>query len=117
MERIHVLISKLNDQLQQKADPSQMLVTVHLLQAELVQQQSGSRQYLGTSKVAVVLPKSSAVSIFNTAEFERYGPKPPVAVAEVKEEQEERPAMPVRSNGSPLKKKAPEPFSFDPLLE
>lgn len=117
MERIQVLISKLNDQLQQKADPSQMLVTVQLLHAELAQHQSGSKQYLGTSKVAVVLPKSSTAPVFNAAEFERYGPKPAVAVAEVKEEQEERQHVPVRSNGVHVKKKTTENLLFDPLVE
>ena len=78
MERIQVLISKLNDQFQQKADPAQMLVTVQLLHAELAQQQVNTRQTLGTSKVAVVLPKSPA-PVFNAAEYEKYGPKPKAA--------------------------------------
>ena len=116
MERIQVLISKLNDQLQQKAEPSQMLITVQLLQAEL-QQQTNGKQVLGTSKVAVVLPKSSPAPVFNSAEFERYGPKPSVAAAEVKEEMEERQHVPVRSNGSYIKKKEPATMSYDPLVE
>lgn len=116
MERIQVLISKLNDQLQQKADSAQMLFTVQLLQAELQQQLNG-KQVLGTSKVAVMLPKSSPALVFNSAEFDRYGPKPSVAAAEVKEEQEERQHAPVRSNGSYVKKKEPAPMLFDPLVE
>ena len=122
MERIQVLISKLNDQFEQKADPSQMLVTVQMLQAELSQQQqTGSKQFLGTSKVAVVLPKSSPAPVFNSSEFEKYGPKPAMAAAEVRKEQEERQQAPVRNNGngSPatIKKKEPANLLFDPLVE
>jgi hypothetical protein len=123
MERIQVLISKLNDQFQQKADPTQMLVTVQLLQAELAQQQVHTRQNLGTSKVAVVLPKSAVVPAFNSAEFERYGPKPKAAqpvVAEKKvevvEEEETQYNGYVKNNGSGRKKENGNMF-FDPLIE
>jgi hypothetical protein len=117
MERIQLLISKLNDQFQQKAEASQMLVTVQLLQAELQQQQSNGRQYLGTSKVAVVMPKSSPSPMYNSGEFARYAPKPAMAVAEVNEEPEEIHHVAPKTNGAHARRKSPEPLSFDPLVE
>jgi hypothetical protein len=57
MERIRALINKLQQQLEQKADPAEMLGTVKVLQIELSAQSATSRQQ-GSSKVAVVLPTS-----------------------------------------------------------
>jgi hypothetical protein len=59
MERIQVLIEKLQQQYQQKENPSSMLVTLQLLQNELVALQNGHK-VLGTSKVAVVMPSGPA---------------------------------------------------------
>lgn len=56
MERLEQLISKLNEQFEHNADPSQLLVTAQLLEAELVQLSASSRRPYGTSKVAVVMP-------------------------------------------------------------
>ncbi|HEU4471151.1 MAG TPA: hypothetical protein VFR58_08715 [Flavisolibacter sp.] len=55
MERIQALIDKLYEQRQQHCNPAQLLLTVQLLQTELLklQQKNGS---LGTAKVAVTLP-------------------------------------------------------------
>lgn len=83
MERIQILIAKLKQQAEQQVDPAQMLVTVQLLQNELMSWQKGPK-VLGTSKVAVVLP--SAVRI-DLSHYEKYAPKPAEepAVKEVKE--------------------------------
>jgi len=62
MERIKVLISKLKEQAEQSASPSQMLVTVQMLQNELYQLQVNGSHTLGTSKVAVMLPKTVNIS-------------------------------------------------------
>jgi hypothetical protein len=82
MERIEVLISKLNEQYQQKASSEQMLVTLQLLQNELIKEQQGYRT-LGTSKVSVVMPSMK----IDAATFEKYAPKPTEkpGVQEVKE--------------------------------
>lgn len=78
MERIQVLIAKLKQQADEQADSSQMLVTLQLLQNELLSQQtsisaSPSRpRTLGTSKVAVVMPATVHVE----PQYERYAPKP-----------------------------------------
>jgi hypothetical protein len=55
MERIQALIDKLYQQRQQNCNPAQLLLTVQLLQSELLklQHRNGS---LGTAKVAVTLP-------------------------------------------------------------
>jgi hypothetical protein len=63
MERIQILISKLKEQAEQKASPSQMLVTVQMLQNELYQIQVNGNYTLGTSKVAVMLPKTVNISV------------------------------------------------------
>jgi hypothetical protein len=55
MERIRGLINKLQQQCDQKADPSDMLGTVKLLQFELTAISSLSKRE-GSSKVAVVFP-------------------------------------------------------------
>ena len=84
MERIHALISKLNQQVAQEADATQLLATVQLLHSELISQQQGSKR-LGTSKVAVVLPASMSL---DALQYERYAPQPQeraVAAAPVQE--------------------------------
>jgi hypothetical protein len=81
MERIEALIKKLNQQFEQQVDPSIMAGTVQLLQFELSKMASGSRQQLGTSKVAVVLPSSSSSTINSL--YEKYAPKPVAIVREV----------------------------------
>jgi hypothetical protein len=72
MERIQALINQLKQQAEANADPSQLLVTVQLLQNELMSRQQGPRT-LGTSKVAVVLP--SAMKI-DPSQYEKYAPRP-----------------------------------------
>jgi hypothetical protein len=72
MERIHTLISKLNQQVAQEADATQLLATVQLLHSELVSQQQGTKR-LGTSKVAVMLPASMTM---DALQYERYAPQP-----------------------------------------
>jgi hypothetical protein len=84
MERIETLISKLNEQFQQNADPALLLGTVQLLQFELTKLKSDTRQSLGTAKVAVVLPISNVVGV--AAGYEKYAPRPvEKTVQEVKE--------------------------------
>ncbi|HZF64930.1 MAG TPA: hypothetical protein VEZ55_10605 [Chitinophagaceae bacterium] len=61
MERIQVLLDKLQQQKQQNAGIDQMLITVQLLQNELTFLQK-SNKVLGTSKVAVVMPTSSVAA-------------------------------------------------------
>ena len=55
MERIQVLIEKLAEQSKRGECPAQLLITVQLLQQELMLAQQNSRQ-VGSAKVAVVMP-------------------------------------------------------------
>lgn len=71
MDRIENLVEKLKEQTGQKADPRQLLVTVQLLQQELLQH-IGNTRNLGTSKVAVVMPGANTYP----AHYEKYAPKP-----------------------------------------
>jgi hypothetical protein len=59
MERIQVLIEKLQQQYHQKENAASMLVTLQILQNELIALQNGNK-ILGTSKVAVVMPNGPA---------------------------------------------------------
>ena len=62
MERIQTLINRLQEQVKQNADVTQMQLTLQLLQSELNQLQKTSVRTLGTSKVSVVLPTPVAVA-------------------------------------------------------
>jgi hypothetical protein len=59
MERLHQLIGKLNEQFEQNADPSQLLITTQLIEAELIRVSSTPPKVLGTSKISVVMPVTS----------------------------------------------------------
>ena len=110
MERIQILISKLKEQAEQNASPAQMLVTVQMLQNELYQLQASGNHTLGTSKVAVMLPKTVNISIpqgvteRSTSKVEDYAP---VAV-------EEDNVFQVNNNS---RKREPANVLFDPLFE
>jgi len=56
MERLAQLIGKLNEQFEQNADPTQLLVTTQLIEAELLRHSATPQKVLGTSKISVVMP-------------------------------------------------------------
>src|SRR5688572_7464002 len=58
MERLQQLIGKLNEQFEEKADPTQLLVTTQLIEKELLRLTSATAQLYSTSKVAVVMPNN-----------------------------------------------------------
>ena len=70
MERIQTLINRLQEQVRQNADVSQMQLTLQLLQSELNQLQKTSVRTLGTSKVSVVLPTPVAIAPVSIAKKE-----------------------------------------------
>lgn len=82
MERIQTLIAKLKEQADSQADPAQLMMTLQLLQKEVLSLQPETRT-LGTSKVSVVLPASYRVD----PQYEKYAPQvtEEPAVQEVKE--------------------------------
>lgn len=79
MDRIHSLIAKLKTQAEENADVEQMIITIQLLQNELVCQQKAVKT-LSTAKVAVVLPSSIRI---DTAIYEKYAPKAAEEAVEV----------------------------------
>ena len=110
MERIQILISKLKEQGEQNASPAQMLVTVQMLQNELYQLQASGNHTLGTSKVAVMLPKTVNISIpqsvseRTSSKVEEYSPLTVV----------EDNALPANNSS---RKREPSNVLFDPLFE
>jgi len=110
MERIEVLISKLNEQFKLKATSEQMLFTLQLLQNELSKHQQGNR-ILGTSKVSVVLP---SVMNIDTSQYEKYAPKPveKQAAQEVKEK-----ILVDKESVSIVQENGQLDMVFDPLVE
>ncbi|HEX9511463.1 MAG TPA: hypothetical protein VF939_13330 [Puia sp.] len=74
MERLQELINQLKEQFDRKAEPSQMLLTTRLLDAELTRLSSHAAVNRGSAKVAVMMPSSmkiytgqSAVQEFRSA--------------------------------------------------
>ncbi len=57
MERLKVLISNLQDQLSQHEEASKMLLTVQMIQAELMNSVQHNPINSGSSKVAVIMPQ------------------------------------------------------------
>ena len=92
MERLAQLIGKLNEQFEQNADPTQLLVTTQLIESELVRLSTTPRKAYGTSKVAVVMPVNSLV-------YSAYAPVPVDAEVVEKEEQPVVPRI-VEKNGT-----------------
>ena len=113
MERLAQLIGKLNEQFEQNADHTQLLVTTQLIEAELLQLSSASRRTVGTSKVAVVMPSNR----YN------YNTVPAVAAIEEKapvvEEKTIPPVQQPEKNGSHTMPKPEKEngWHFDPLKE
>ena len=108
MERIRVLIARLKEQAEQNASPSQMLVTVQMLQNELYQVQVNGNFTLGTSKVAVMLPKTVNMSV--SPEAQKKAESPQVEV------QKEEAVYSGKRTTSP-RKTEPSNLLFDPLFE
>jgi hypothetical protein len=112
MERIRVLIARLKEQAEQNASPSQMLVTVQMLQNELYQVQVNGNFTLGTSKVAVMLPKTVNISVSQEAQK-----KAESKVERRPAEKENEDAVYARNRAASPKKSEPSNLLFDPLFE
>ena len=112
MERIRVLIARLTEQAEQNASPSQMLVTVQMLQNELYQLQVNGNFSLGTSKVAVMLPKTVNISVSQDAMK-----KSETKVERQPLEMENEEAVYSKTRTSSSKKTEPSNLLFDPLFE
>ena len=105
MERLATLIGKLNEQFAQNADPAQLMVTIQLIQGELIRLSSTSGKSLSTSKVAVVMPS-----------MKKYSNSEP---SNISIEKEQEILQVVEKNGTHQAPKAQEEKlpSFNPLTE
>jgi len=61
MERLQQLINQLQEQLDRKVDPSQMLQTIRLLETELATLSTQAAASKGSAKVAVMMPSSMKI--------------------------------------------------------
>src|SRR5258707_647958 len=61
MERLKELINQLQEQFDRKADPSQMLLTTRLLEAELNRLSTLAAASRSSAKVAVMMPSSMKI--------------------------------------------------------
>jgi hypothetical protein len=61
MERVNTLIQKLQQQIDEKASADKLLITVQLLQAELLNQQ-GNTAHTGKGKITVMMPVNTFLS-------------------------------------------------------
>jgi outer membrane biosynthesis protein TonB len=111
MERVGVLINKLQEQLQQNADVQNMLVTTQLLQKELMSY-AGQENVNNNSKVSVFVPSLVGVSNSFTGNQEKYKPVPkPDPNPEPIQEPITEPTRPVPEQPpSPTPKPEPEPI-------
>jgi hypothetical protein len=110
MERLQQLIGKLNEQFEEKADPTQLLVTTQLIEKELLRLTSATAQVYSTSKIAVVMPnngRSFSNSTIETVEEVEIREEKPVKTPV----QEEQPGV------QPQQPDTKKPWPFDPLRE
>src|SRR5688572_1653523 len=103
MERLADLISKLKEEFEQNADPSQLLVLTQSIEAELSKRLAPARPALGSSKVSVVMPAARSVQTISTEQ-------------PVESKQAEIPVKQVEKS-SPSKKQESNNWLFDPLTE
>src|SRR5262249_31593792 len=113
MERIQLLISKLKDLADQNASPAQILLTVQMLQNELYQLQVNGSYTLGTSKVAVMLPKTINISVQEKPAQKTQEIEQPAVAAPVLAE----PVSAGRQKASAARRSESSPMLFDPLFE
>jgi hypothetical protein len=105
MERAGVLINKLQEQLLQKADVQNMLVTVQMLHNELLYHVNGTKDSQ-ERKVAVVVPNSTIVACEPVTPDLKHEAYKPV----VKPDNEPEPVIdPVQQPEAPLPEEAPSP--------
>ena len=104
MERLADLISKLKEQFEQNADPSQLLVITQSIEAELAKRLAPARTAFGSSKVSVVMPAARTVqaTTFTEQPVESTQAEIPVKQAE---------------KISAAKKQESKNWLFDPLTE
>ena len=110
MERVQVLIDKLIAQKQQNESPAQLLMTVQLLQQELMQLQQG-QVAKSSSKVSVVMPARVYPEAANNFQYEEPAPQ------RIETPVPHKPAVEKMPAAEEQKPVVPEPHGFDPMAE
>ena len=127
MERLQQLINQLQEQNERKVDPSQMVQTIRLMEAELALLSTQAAANKGSAKVAVMMPSSMKIYTGQAAMQEVAAAKVNSGAPEVSSLTTEKlpPAPEVRlapdpgSLPRPAAVKDPErgPWPFDPLAD
>lgn len=107
MDRLAQLISKLKEQFEQNADPSELLATTQLIQQQLFRFSSPEPKTSSTSKVSVVLPSMRRTSEVPVAELPTEEVVPAASLPIPKKEA-------LNGNGHKPEQAA---WLFDPLVE
>ena len=107
MDRLAELISKLKEQFEQNADPSQLLITTQSIESKLSRKLAAPRPTLGSSKVSVVMPAGRGLSSV-VAEPPVEEPKIEVQPKHVEKHVEKKPAA---------QKQEKQNWLFDPMTE
>ena len=108
MERLADLISKLKEQFEQNADPSQLLVITHSIEAELSNRLAPARATSSTSKVSVMMPAGRNIHVVH--------PEPQVAQKPAELPKVELPFVETEKPVQP-KKQENKNWLFDPMTE
>ncbi len=116
MERADVLINKLRDQFDQKASVENMLVTLQLLQSELVQHAGQTNGY-SASRVSVIMPNPVTYNMLaSTKAPNEYKPVPKPEPAPQPEPDTQEEILP-EPQPHPSPRPEPEPMPQPPMVE
>lgn len=104
MERLQEIINQLQEQMERKAEPAQMLVTARMLEAELnYLAEQASRNRVSTTKIAVVMPSSMKIYTGHAAAQEAR------SMSSENNPMSARSESPVADRKTPVTDKQPEP--------
>ena len=117
MERIRVLINKLQEQAEQNADASILMATVQMIQAELTESSTSMPKQRSTSKVSVMLPSSNKVSYTFKENVEEAIRKSDLVEPSKKNEETARKAIEKELQAAEHKKADQSGWLFDPFDE
>jgi hypothetical protein len=123
IDRVEVLLQKLQDQYRRKASPEQLLLTVQMLQAELLLQKSNIGLKDESRKVSVILPNNLQLNSGNKVDANAgVVEKKEVQVLQVDEKEIEAELEELKKNAElknemSLKGRQPISYSFDPMEE
>jgi len=129
MERLQQLINQLQEQYERKVDPSQMLQTMRLMEAELALLSTQAAASKGSAKVAVMMPSSMKIYTGQAAMQEVASAKVNGGAPEVNNVTTEKlpaapevrlapdPGYPPRPAVAAVKEPEKGPWPFDPLAD